>query len=142
MKKNLIVLAVFFGLAGFVYADLAEEHYRSGLTLSRQEKWGRALTEFQQAYQLSPEDEKVCLSLGLAYRHLGDIEQAVFYLEKSLAIDPQSVTPNFVLAFIYEKKKDTKNAIRYWEQFLKLSNDEGMKDIAKKHLQHLKGTIR
>ncbi len=121
-----------------VSAESSHECYQSGLNLSRQEKWSEAIEKLQQAYQLEPNNGKICLALGLTLQRSGDIEQALVYLKKSLEINPKSVAPYFSLALIYEKKKDYSSAINCWEEFLNLSDNDNFKNIARKHLKYLR----
>ncbi len=141
MKMFISGLIIFWAMLNGVCllnAESSREYYQAGLHLSREEKWSEAIEKLRQAYQIDPNDGKICLALGLTLQRNGDTEQALVYLKKSLEINPKSVAPYFSLALIYEKKRDYSLAINCWEEFLNLSDHENLRNIARKHLKYLR----
>ena len=74
--------------------------------------------------------------LGIVYTMQGDQNNALKYFLKANAIEPKDFIVLNNIANIYNKKKDTTNAIRYYEQALKYGDTEA-KELANKELKRL-----
>lgn len=123
---------------GALAADPATtQHYQSGLTYERLGRYDEAYTELQLAYALDPNDPQIALALGLVATRLGRTEVAQRALEQSVATNPSSVASYYHLALIYEKTGARERAADAWHRFLSLSQDESLREVAKKHIQYL-----
>lgn len=74
--------------------------------------------------------------LGIVYTMKGDLNMALRYFLKATAIEPKDYIVLNNIANIYNKKKDTTNAVKYYEQALKYGDTEA-KELANKELKRL-----
>lgn len=74
--------------------------------------------------------------LGIVYTMKGDLNMALRYFLKATAIEPKDFIVLNNIANIYNKKKDTTNAVKYYEQALKYGDTEA-KELANKELKRL-----
>jgi Flp pilus assembly protein TadD len=124
------------GLAAPV-PEQAEQHFQQGLAYERLGRLQSSYLELQIAATLSPENAQVALALGTVAARLGRIDAARRALEQSISLDAGSVASYFQLAMIYESKNMKERALDAWHRFLGLSQDELLKQMAQKHIQHL-----
>src|SRR5688500_9437438 len=82
----------------------AARHYQQGLAYERLGRIEEAYTELQLATNLTPNDAKAQLALGLVASRMGNLEVAQRALEASIAADGNSVASYHHLALIFEKK--------------------------------------
>lgn len=62
--------------------------YRKGLALYRQKKWQDALEVFQSVYQTTPNHAQNTFKLGLCHLKLGNLHEALFYLDQAIKLAP------------------------------------------------------
>lgn len=74
------------------------------------------------------------LETGIAYSYLGEFNQAVFYLERAVAIQPTPVG-YFNLAVACEKAGRLEEAVRYLGLYLENSKGESDVNIRKARLE-------
>ena len=58
-------------------------------------------------------------------------------LERSIAIDANSVASYYQLALVYEKKNMDDRALDAWQRFESLNHDDQLKEVAQRHIQYL-----
>jgi tetratricopeptide (TPR) repeat protein len=124
-----------FRLLGAEYP--AAQHYQAGLAYERLGRLDEAYTELQLAFALNQEDAPLALALGIVACRLGRWEVAKRALERSIAIDSNSVASYFQLGLLYEKNGTLDRALDAWQRFSSLSHDAGLKSLAQKHILHL-----
>ncbi len=117
--------------------DSPAQHYQSGLTYERLGRYDEAYTELQVAFALTPNDAQVALALGIVASRLGRMDVALRALEQSVASNASSVASYYHLALVYEKNGANERALDAWHRFVSLSQDETLKEVAKKHIQYL-----
>jgi tetratricopeptide (TPR) repeat protein len=132
--------AILFLLAATVAAEAprtAAEHYQQGLAYERLGRYEESYTELQVALALDPNNVSAAVALGIVASRLGRYETAQRALEQSIALDANSVASYYHLALLYEKNGTTERALDAWHRFVALSQDEMLKAVAQKHIQHL-----
>ena len=82
-----------------------------GYSLARQGKHAEAIVAYNQALQLSPEDESSWIFLGNSQRELGQFDQAIRTFEQALRYRPESATSYLALADTYAKQKRFERAV-------------------------------
>ena len=104
------------------------------------EKYGQAITWYEQALALKPNDVNVSTDLGVAYYYTNQSDRALAQLERSLAIDPKHIKTllnvGIVRAF---GKRDLAGAAKAWEQVVAIAPNTPEGQAAKKGLEGLKG---
>jgi predicted O-linked N-acetylglucosamine transferase (SPINDLY family) len=68
----------------------AQHHWQTGLAQAKQQQWGRALQEFDQAARLAPRQALYHVNRARALKALGRLDDAVAAAREALAIDPAS----------------------------------------------------
>ena len=136
-----LIAAALFALLCFVPFAWAEgpaaTHYQTGLAYERLGRYEEAYTELQLAFALDQNNTELALALGVVASRLGRLEAAQRALERSLSLDSNSVASYYQLALLYEKKGVTDRARDAWQRFLSLSQDDPLKEVARRHLQYL-----
>lgn len=103
------------------------------------EKYGQAITWYEQALALEPNDVNVSTDLGVAYYYTSQPDRALAQFERSLKLEPKHVKTllnvGIVRAF---GKRDFGAAAKAWEQVVAISPDSPEGQAAKKGLEGLK----
>jgi cytochrome c-type biogenesis protein CcmH/NrfG len=107
------------------------------------EKYGQAITWYEQALSLKPNDVNVSTDLGVAYYYTNQSDRALAQFDRSLALDPKHVKTllnvGIVRAF---GKRDLAGAAKAWEQVVAIAPDTPEGQAAKKGLEGLKSAHR
>ncbi len=125
-------------LANILYVkgdvDGAVSHFQTAVTLNPSKEWtsvvnqtlgfvfqeakqdlDAAITSYQSAYLLTPEDIDIYINLGSAFYDKEDYENALAIYRNALDLDPQNAKIHCNLGFLYWGKGDTDEAIREYE---------------------------
>ncbi|WP_456325066.1 YcaO-like family protein [Desulfonauticus submarinus] len=68
--------------------DVKEYHNLIGVAYFKQKDYSKALTYFEQALSLDSGSAIDLANIGICYKHLGDKENAKFFLKKALELEP------------------------------------------------------
>jgi len=110
------------------------DHYNHGVELMKEKSYGDAISEFIQASYLDSGDPNQYINIGVCYSELGQMDLAVQYYEKALALSPEDemARGNLVASFVkqagkFREEKDYERAIEFYEKVLELYlNDESL----------------
>lgn len=125
-------------LANILYVkgdvDGAVSHFQTAVTLNPSKEWtsvvnqtlgfvfqeakqdlDAAITSYQSAYLLTPEDIDIYINLGSAFYDKEDYDNALAVYRNALDLDPQNAKIHCNLGFLYWGKGDTDEAIREYE---------------------------
>lgn len=125
-------------LANILYVkgdvDGAVSHFQTAITLNPSKEWtsvvnqtlgfvfqeakqdlDAAITSYQSAYLLTPEDIDIYVNLGSAFYDKEDYENALAVYRNALDLNPQNAKIHCNLGFLYWGKGDTDEAIREYE---------------------------
>lgn len=91
-------------------ANLAEEHYNLGMVYDRQEKFDRAIQEYNKAIELQPDHVMAHFRMALVYQNQGVIEKAEEKYLEVIELFPRAALAYNNLGLIYEGRKDLSNA--------------------------------
>ena len=129
-------------LANILYikgdVDGAVSHFQTAVTLHPSREWtsvvnqtlgfvfqeakqdiDAAITSYQSAYLLTPEDIDIYINLGSAFYDKEDYENALTIYRNALDLDPENAKIHCNLGFLYWGKGDTEEAIREYELAIK-----------------------
>lgn len=98
----------------------AYEMDRQGQQLYREKKYAEAEEKFKAAVELKPNDPVLLNNLGFLYYVMGRYDDALTYLEKTLAIDPKRKEAHGNIAEVYYKLGRRAEAKEHYEQYLAL----------------------
>jgi len=86
--------------------------------------FGKIKTALYAAQKLAPTDPKITYNLGVIEYKLGDKEQAIHWLEKTVMIKPNYEIARLWLAKFYQAKEQNQKAQKQLEYLLKYINPE------------------
>jgi tetratricopeptide (TPR) repeat protein len=103
------------------------------------EKYPDAITWYEQALALNPNDTNVSTDLGVAYYYTNQPDKALAQFDKSLALDPKHVKTllnvGIVRAF---GKQDLAGAGKAWQQVVDIAPNSPEGQAARKGLDGIK----
>jgi cytochrome c-type biogenesis protein CcmH/NrfG len=103
------------------------------------EQYPQAITWYEQAIKIDPNDPNVSTDLGVAYYYTNQPDRALAQFDHSLKVDPRHIKTllnvGIVRAF---GKQDLPGAARAWQQVVDLSPDSPEGQAAKKGLDGIK----
>jgi tetratricopeptide (TPR) repeat protein len=103
------------------------------------EEWLRVLEEY-------PEDADARRRLGLCYamrRNESDLERAIAELEMALKLDFEQMDAYyFYLGQYYASQEDYPRAFLAWDQFLRFSDNEELKDEVRGWIEHFRQALQ
>jgi cytochrome c-type biogenesis protein CcmH/NrfG len=103
------------------------------------ERYGDAITWYEEALKITTADANVSTDLGVAYYYTNQPDKAIAQFEKSLSIDPKHtktlLNMGIVKAF---GKQDLNGAAAAWQQVVALAPDSPEGQAAKKALDGLR----
>ena len=101
--------------------------------LGNMDKTDSALEQYKEYLKAYPDDANAYRNLGLVYKKTGNVELALFNLEKSYSMDNSSQETKRELALCYHMKKDYVNALKFYDLALK-SDPDNLELMANKAL--------
>lgn len=101
----------------------SQSFLRQGDEALKRQSYKQALTYYEQALREHPEDPKVQSSLGRAYYHLQDYDQAAKLLKAAQGRTPNDGAIALYLGMIAETKKDFAGAAESYAKFLAIDGN-------------------
>jgi tetratricopeptide (TPR) repeat protein len=96
----------------------ATEHFQRGQALLGSKDGRGARIEFLAALRLKPNYVEACNGVGLAFRAMGDLEQAIGGYQMALHLDPKFSIAYRNLAQAFEEKGDLLQAAQFYDRYL------------------------
>ena len=97
----------------------AEAHYKIGVSYLNEKKVQQAFVEFQQAYELNPNNKEVLNAIGIVYLiYFEDTAKSINFFEKATKADPSYSDAYNNLGFAYEKLGQFDTAISFYKKAL------------------------
>ncbi|MBI3325551.1 MAG: tetratricopeptide repeat protein [Nitrospinae bacterium] len=102
LRGVVLLVAVLFPLQSVLPGELSpEEHFRRGVEAARQQRFDEAVTAFQHALQLKPDDVQTLARLGFVYIELNKFQEAQHTLKRVLTLDSLHLPGHVGLGRIY-----------------------------------------
>jgi cytochrome c-type biogenesis protein CcmH/NrfG len=102
------------------------------------ERYGDAITWYEDALKINPSDPNVSTDLGVAYYYTNQPDKAVAQFERSLAVDPKHTKTLLNLGIVKAfGKQDLAGAADAWRQVVALAPNSPEGQAAKKALEGL-----
>lgn len=102
------------------------------------EKFFRAIQNYDNYLRVNPKDPDVRTDLAACFFYLNQNEAALKELEQVIKENPDHEPARFNYALTLEKMGRKQEAIRSWEEFLKLFPKSQFKEMVKKRVEELK----
>ena len=124
----------------YIKGEVAQaiSHYQTAITINPNRKWtsiiaqtlgfvfqettkdnDSAISAYQNAYILTPEDIDIYINMGSAFYDKEDFDNALAIYRKALELDPMNAKIHCNLGFLYWGKGDTEEAIKEYELAIK-----------------------
>ncbi len=133
-------------LANILYVkgdiDGAISHFQTAVTLNPNKEWtsvvnqtlgfvfqeakedlNAAITSYQSAYLMTPEDIDIYVNLGSAFYDKEDYDNALAVYRNALDLDPKNAKIHCNLGFLYWGKGDTDEAMREYKYAIEYDNN-------------------
>lgn len=95
----------------------------------------KALSMYNHALSITFEDEaEVCYNIGISLEHLAFFEEAIYYLEKAIEIEPDNTTYLYDLAYCLEHTENLGKCVKVYQEYLDL-------DPFSEHVWHSLGMV-
>ena len=101
--------------------------------LGNMDKPDSAIEQYKEYLKAYPDDPNAFKNLGLVYKKTGNLDLALFNLEKAYSMDSSNQETKRELALCYHMKKDYVNALKFYDLALK-SDPENIELLANKAL--------
>ena len=99
-------------------------HYGQGWLDLREGKFDSAITQFEKAATLKPQDLYVLRDLGQVFMKIGNYEKAIQKLGQASLLDPKDSTTAFLLGRAYQEKGENLLALENFQKALNLGSEE------------------
>ncbi len=93
----------------------------SMLSYARNDLWSRKTDFLTDVVKKSPNKARTNLNLGAHYSNIGNYSMALFYIDKALAIEPDSGPAFYSKALLYDKTGQKEESLRNYTQAIKLN---------------------
>lgn len=127
----------------------AESLYGSGKALLAKKDFETAISRFEEAAGLDPQNANIHSDLGAAYLEMGDdvvkkdstkglelLDKSLKHLEKAIELNPTLLEPRFNLGLVFERV-DPERAKKAWNDYIALDPASKWTDEARSRLKDL-----
>jgi cytochrome c-type biogenesis protein CcmH/NrfG len=115
---------------------LGNAYYDSG-------EWKKAIVQYEHALRIDSRNADVRTDCGTAYRNLGFINRAMDEYRLALQYDPAHVNARYNMGIVYAyDRKDLKEAIRVWEELLRLAPNHPQADSIRSSIATFKEQVK
>ncbi|OGS26435.1 MAG: hypothetical protein A2297_00600 [Elusimicrobia bacterium RIFOXYB2_FULL_48_7] len=135
-KTGLLIIAIcsLVSGAGIFRAARADGQIDSARDLVNQGKYDEAIA----LLNTLPDTQEKKLALAFAYLGTEKYDEAEKIMLEIVKDNPASLPARYCLGMLYEKKKNSAEAIIQWEKVLLLTQKKELRELASKHLAQLK----
>jgi chloride channel protein, CIC family len=117
-----LALLMLIGFLNYYYRSSrgvrADQEYKTGTELARQQRHQEAIQQFRDALSVSPGNPRYRLALGLTLMEAGQLNEGAVYLREVLARDPENGPANLGLARIDASQGSMAGAIVHYHRAL------------------------
>ncbi|MDQ1318034.1 MAG: Tetratricopeptide repeat protein [Candidatus Poribacteria bacterium] len=100
--------------------------YNRGDVYMKRGDYDKAIGEFKQVLERTPNDPVTLSSIGIAYYAKGDYDQAINYLEQAKKADPRYIDAYFYLGMAYEQQGKYQEAMSEYDNCIALKPDNSV----------------
>ena len=123
----------------FFLVGCAPTQYNLGWHHIYDKSYNEAITIFESQLAQDRNNYSTNCGLGIAHYFLGNIDNAIHYLEEANSLQPTNTEIKYYLGLCYEEKEDYKNAIKYYQYYSDKSLDGSHSKLMEKRF---KSTIK
>lgn len=116
----------------------AEILIQYGSTLFQWQRQSEAITYWERARALQPENAELENYLGIAHMELHHKDEAIAAFTHALALRADFPDPHYNLAFLYDAEGDYPEALKHYERYLELQPFSAEAEIARKRVDEMR----
>ncbi len=91
----------------------------------------------QEAAKKYPKNAELEVQLGFIFKKMKRYADSRHAFEEAVKIDPKLVEGHYMLGLIYEYRKESKKALKEWQECYNWATDPEMKNTALLHIHHI-----
>lgn len=118
--------------------DAPAPHVNLGTLYFHMKRWKESEAHYRAAIALRPRYALAWFNLGNLHDELREPDRALECYLKAIESDARFADAHYNAALIYQSRHDTLNAVRHWQQYLKLDPGGYWAGIARRELARLK----
>jgi tetratricopeptide (TPR) repeat protein len=122
--------------------QLSKAHVNLGVLYDTRGDASLALSEFQIALAIDPEDILALSHAAFLQFLLGRHVKADEYISKALELDPENPQPHFYLAIFFWESGIYREALSEWERVIELAPESGLADRARENMTLMQNALR
>src|SRR5437016_1311541 len=116
-----VALVLIFVIAAPCFAQTAESYRQQAVENSRHKSWDEAISNYQKALALAPNDALTHYDLALALKYKGDPRQAAEEFKKAIELKPKWADPHYGLGAALYELHDSAAALKEMQTAVKLN---------------------
>jgi cytochrome c-type biogenesis protein CcmH/NrfG len=102
-----------------------------------------AIEAYRQYLAFKPNNPDVRTDIGIMYRSLGDFDRAIEEFKRAAQSDPKHVNSRYNLGLVLlHDKQDIKEAIKAWEEYLKVDPKSERAERVRAQMEKLKKMVK
>ena len=106
------------------------------------ESFNQAITYYEKAIAINPNDPNVLTDLGIMYRRVGNPEKAVSLFQQARKVDPAHENATLNLGIVYfHDLNDKASALKAWEDYLALGAQGERVDQIRRTVEQLRKSL-
>jgi tetratricopeptide (TPR) repeat protein len=106
------------------------------------DQYQQAIDAYSKALSIDPKNPDVRTDMGIMYRKLKQFDKAIEALRQAALDSPRHLNSRFNLGVVLKyDKNDFQEAIKAWEEFLKLNPDNDRATMVKQEIQDMEVTL-
>jgi tetratricopeptide (TPR) repeat protein len=102
------------------YAGLPDAHFYLGLAADARGENDEAVSQYQAALKIKPNDSNLYYKLGLKLEKAGKLDGAVAYLQKSVELEPANTIARFNLGVVLMQQENYSRGLRELGEVLRI----------------------
>ncbi len=122
--------------------ELSKAHVNLGVLYDTRGDASRALSEFQIAMAIDPDDILALSHAAFLQFLLRRYDKADEYISQAIELDPGSPQPHFYLAIFFWENGIYREALLEWERVIELAPESGLADRARENITLMQNGLR
>ncbi len=107
-------------LQGEEQVAAGRKHFRAGTHAYLAQNYALAISEFEKSIAANPANPAPYSNLGYVYYDMGNRDKAFEYHRRAVELDVNAANSYYGLALVYRDRKDAAQAIRHWQEYLRI----------------------
>lgn len=136
-KEERLDDAIYYYNLSLVQQDNFMTFVNLGNALAKKKEFKNAEIAFNKAIERNPNYELAYFNLAFVYTQLGNFDLAIKNYNKTIELNPNFEGAYRNLGIVYYVMERYDLALEFFQEFLRISNDEKTKELVKKDIQNI-----